>query len=84
MRSTLAMRMLEISSTEEAVEMLIEADFETFPQERRRFAILNIPGASNSKQPARLRDVSQSPIADAVYFLLVIVFGWPLGPIREL
>gem|GEM_PF-3752578 len=23
--------------------MLIEADFETFPQERRRFAILNIP-----------------------------------------
>lgn len=34
---------VEISSREETVEMLIEADFETFPQERRRFAILNIP-----------------------------------------
>ena len=34
---------LEISSGEENVEIFIEADFETLPEERRRFAILNVP-----------------------------------------
>jgi hypothetical protein len=33
---------VEIYSTEETVEIFIEADFETLPEERRRFAILNI------------------------------------------
>jgi hypothetical protein len=34
---------VEIHSSEETVEIFIEADFETLPQGRRRFAILNIP-----------------------------------------
>ena len=34
---------VEIYSSEETVEIFIEADFETLPEERRRFAILNIP-----------------------------------------
>ena len=34
---------VRISSSEETVEIFIEADFETLPEERRRFAILNVP-----------------------------------------
>ena len=34
---------VEIYSSEETVEILIEADFETLPEDRRRFALLNIP-----------------------------------------
>jgi hypothetical protein len=34
---------VEISSSEVTVEIFVEADFETLPEERRRFAILNIP-----------------------------------------
>jgi hypothetical protein len=33
---------VEIRSSEETVEIFIEADFETLPEGRRRFAILNI------------------------------------------
>jgi hypothetical protein len=34
---------VNIYAGEETVEILIEADFDTLPEERRRFAILNIP-----------------------------------------
>jgi hypothetical protein len=34
---------VEIYSSEETVEIFIEADFETLPEGRRRFALLNIP-----------------------------------------
>ena len=34
---------VEIYPSEETVEIFIEADFETLPEERRRFALLNIP-----------------------------------------
>jgi hypothetical protein len=34
---------VEIHSSEETVEIFIQADFETLPEGRRRFAILNIP-----------------------------------------
>jgi len=34
---------VEIYASEETVEIFIEADFETLPQERRRFALLNVP-----------------------------------------
>ena len=34
---------VEIHSSEETGEIFIEADFETLPEERRRFAILIIP-----------------------------------------
>ena len=34
---------VEIHASEETVEIFIEADFETHPEERRRFALLNLP-----------------------------------------
>ena len=34
---------VEVYANEENIEIFIEADFETLPEERRRFAILNIP-----------------------------------------
>jgi hypothetical protein len=34
---------VEIFSSEETVEIFIEADFETLPEQHRRFAILTIP-----------------------------------------
>jgi hypothetical protein len=34
---------VEIYSSDETVEIFIEADFETLPERRRRFTILNIP-----------------------------------------
>ena len=34
---------VEIYASDETVEIFIEADFETLPEESRRFAILNIP-----------------------------------------
>jgi hypothetical protein len=34
---------VQIYANEETVEIFIEADFETLPEERRRFALLNIP-----------------------------------------
>jgi hypothetical protein len=34
---------VEIHASEETVEIFIEADFETLPEERRRFALVNIP-----------------------------------------
>ena len=34
---------VEVCASEETIELFVEADFETRPEERRRFAILNIP-----------------------------------------
>ena len=34
---------VEIYASEETLEIFIEADFEALPEERRRFALLNIP-----------------------------------------
>jgi hypothetical protein len=34
---------VDIYSSEETIEIFIEADFEALPKERRRFALLNIP-----------------------------------------
>jgi hypothetical protein len=34
---------VEIYSSEETVEIFVGSDFDTLPEERRRFAILNIP-----------------------------------------
>jgi hypothetical protein len=34
---------VEIHASEETIEIFIEADCETLPEERRRFALLNIP-----------------------------------------
>jgi hypothetical protein len=34
---------VQIYASEETVEIFIAADFDTLPEERRRFALLNIP-----------------------------------------
>jgi hypothetical protein len=34
---------VEVYASEETVEIFVEADFETLPEERRRFAIINVP-----------------------------------------
>ena len=34
---------VEVYASEKTVEIFVEADFETLPEERRRFAIINIP-----------------------------------------
>jgi len=34
---------VEIHASEDTVEIFIEADFETLPEQRRRFALLSIP-----------------------------------------
>ena len=34
---------VEVHASEETVEIFVEADFETHSEERRRFAIINIP-----------------------------------------
>jgi hypothetical protein len=34
---------VEVYASEETIEIFVEADFETLPEERRRFAIINVP-----------------------------------------
>jgi hypothetical protein len=34
---------VEIHASDETVEIFVEADFDTHPEERRRFALFNIP-----------------------------------------
>lgn len=34
---------VEVHASEETVEIFVEADFETHAEERRRFAIINVP-----------------------------------------
>jgi hypothetical protein len=53
---------VEIYASEETVEILIEADFEALPEERRRFAILNIPATCLATPPPRRLDVPRTPV----------------------
>jgi hypothetical protein len=48
---------VEIYASEETVEIFIEADFETLPEERRRFALVNIPRHCLAKPPPQRHDV---------------------------
>jgi hypothetical protein len=34
---------VEIHASEDTVEIFVEADFDAYPEERRRFAIINVP-----------------------------------------
>ena len=53
---------VEIHSSEETVEIFIEADFDTLPEGRRRFAILNIPRHLLSEATAAaVRRAAHSP-----------------------
>jgi len=54
---------VEIHSSEETVEIFIVADFETLPEGRRRFAILNVPRHLFSEATAvAARRVAKSPV----------------------
>ena len=45
---------VEIHASEEMVEIFIEADFETLAEERRRFAIINVPRQQFSQATGEL------------------------------
>jgi hypothetical protein len=55
---------VEVYAGEEAVEIFVEADFETHAEERRRFAIINIPTCS-VRLRVGWRDAKQRRIVDA-------------------
>jgi hypothetical protein len=57
---------VEIYASEETVEIFIEADFETLPQERRRFALLNIPRHLFSESHRRSSTTGREPSSCAV------------------
>jgi len=52
---------VEIHSSEETVEIFIEADFETLPEERRRFAPVNVPRHLFSEATAAVSRRAASP-----------------------
>jgi hypothetical protein len=52
---------VEIYPSEETVEIFIEADSETLPEERRRFALINIPRHLFSKATAAAARRSANP-----------------------
>jgi hypothetical protein len=43
---------VEVYASEETIEIFVEADFETHAEEHRRFATLNLPGATRVKERA--------------------------------
>src|ERR1700731_4713201 len=53
---------VEIYPSEETVEIFIEADFETLPEERRRFALINIPPPLFSEATAAAARRATSPV----------------------
>ena len=54
---------VEIHTSDETVEIFVEADFETLPEERRRFALLNLPRHlfSEATAAAARRSVNPRP-----------------------
>jgi hypothetical protein len=42
---------VEVYASEETIEIFVEADFETPPEEHRRFAIINLRGTNLAKPP---------------------------------
>jgi hypothetical protein len=44
---------VEIYASEETIEIVVEADSDELPQERRRFALLNIPRSLLSQATAK-------------------------------
>ena len=55
---------VEIHASEETVEIFVEADFETHAEERRRFALINIPRHLFSRPPAKRHAEEQGRIVD--------------------
>jgi hypothetical protein len=50
---------VEVHASEETVEIFVEADFETHPEERRRFAIINIPRHCAARPRVGRRDAQR-------------------------
>jgi len=53
---------VEIYASEETVEIFIEADFETLPEERRRFALVNVPRHLFSEATASTARRAANPV----------------------
>jgi hypothetical protein len=53
---------VEIYASEETVEIFIEADFETHPEQRRRFALPNIPRHLFSEAAASAARRGEKPV----------------------
>ena len=53
---------VEIYASEETIEIFIEADFDTLPEERRRFALVNIPRHLFSEATAATARRAANPV----------------------
>ena len=53
---------VEIYAREETVEIFVEADLDTMPEERRRFALINIPRHLYSEATATAARRAPSPV----------------------
>jgi hypothetical protein len=53
---------VDIYPSEETIEIFVEADFETLPEGRRRFAIINIPRHLFSKASASAARRAANPV----------------------
>jgi hypothetical protein len=59
---------VEVYASEETVEIFVEADSETLAEERRRFAIINIPLHFSAKLRAKRHPAQQRKIANVLAF----------------
>jgi hypothetical protein len=55
---------VEVYASEATIEIFVEADFESLPEERRRFALVNVPVCSLAKRQAKLHATGQEKIAE--------------------
>src|ERR1700674_718134 len=67
---------VEIYASEETIEIFIEADLETLPEERRRFVLLNIP-RQTSGQSWFFGDLIEGPSPErGLIFQETSLFPW--------
>ncbi|WP_340672686.1 hypothetical protein [Bradyrhizobium ottawaense] len=50
---------VEVHASEETIEIFVEADFETHPEERRRFAIISVPATCSARPRVGLRNAQR-------------------------
>ena len=55
---------VEIYASDETVEIVVEADSDELPQERRQFALINIPRSLFSQSHCRNRQAKQAAIVN--------------------
>jgi len=53
---------VQIYASEETVEIFIGADFDTLPEERRRFALVNVPRHLFSEATGAAARLSRNPV----------------------